>query len=673
MYSRVAANSRRNYSIFIDLKGAFDRANHLVILDKLAKSVSGNILRIIRDYFTNRFSRVYYEGEYSDWRHMQLGTPQGGVLSPTLFNVLMNTIAKQRLHWGTEMTIYADDIVIQAQTHKAAVTSLRKIEALCNSLGLVISPEKTKVVRRQGKNVTKDPLKLQGHVLQVVKTYKYMGVIVGLWTQKEQEVIRLVNSCNPRLALLRKVAWGEVGSSVPIVRRLYITMVRSLMDYAASVIFTIGKCKMKSIERIQKKAMRIILGCPQHVNIDTMRLELNLPSLQDRIDSMAASQIIKSVRIEGDYFLKKMITAPVCGHIRTNKWILAAKELIARNGLLDEISLVPYKSPEPAPWEMVEPVISCSSIEEKKSEVSKELLVADFNERLQSVSRGRHVYYCDGSLKEDGSAGDGVAHFCDGRHLPEDDKTVRLSKDSSTTQCELLAIAVALSDAKKLEGGTTIISDSMSALQSLTAKTPSCVILVNRINTLLIRMKKTGREVVFIWAPSHCGIYGNELADQLANEATQKECIDYKMPLSNRQVARVVSEGAKKRYSTAVLERAWSSASLQQYLSVTQGAPPRYLEHSLTSRRFQVTYSRIRLGYKYLWQFGIPSSDAQKRCHVCFLPEGHTLNHYILRCPSTGLLRLPDVDDFARQAHNLLQGGKLACLKRRYPNFANAR
>ena len=83
---------------------------------------------------------------------------------------------------------------------------------------------------------------------------------------------------------------------------------------------------MKSIERIQNNAMRIILGCPQHVNIDTMRLELNLPSLQDPIESMAASQIIKSVKIEGDDFLKKMITAPVCGHIRTDKWILAAKQ-----------------------------------------------------------------------------------------------------------------------------------------------------------------------------------------------------------------------------------------------------------------------------------------------------------------------------------------------------------
>ena len=48
---------------FLDLQSAFDIANRTVILDHLATlRVKGKLLDLIRSYFTDRPSKVYYKG-----------------------------------------------------------------------------------------------------------------------------------------------------------------------------------------------------------------------------------------------------------------------------------------------------------------------------------------------------------------------------------------------------------------------------------------------------------------------------------------------------------------------------------------------------------------------------------------------------------------------------------
>ena len=121
------------YSIFLDLKNAFDKANKTVILSELAKIISGTLLTLIKDYMTGRKGQVYLEGTRSKVKDRELGTPQGGVLSPTLFNVLMNALATIELPCNCQLVIYADDILLQA------------LESKCEELGIVISTEKSKV------------------------------------------------------------------------------------------------------------------------------------------------------------------------------------------------------------------------------------------------------------------------------------------------------------------------------------------------------------------------------------------------------------------------------------------------------------------------------------------------------------------------------------------------
>jgi len=70
---------------FLDLN-AFDVANREIIFDQLEDfGVKGNSLRWLQGYLCNRTSCVLFKGVCSSYERFELGTPQGGVLSPFLF------------------------------------------------------------------------------------------------------------------------------------------------------------------------------------------------------------------------------------------------------------------------------------------------------------------------------------------------------------------------------------------------------------------------------------------------------------------------------------------------------------------------------------------------------------------------------------------------------------
>ncbi|XP_064121762.1 uncharacterized protein LOC135226252 [Macrobrachium nipponense] len=152
------------------------------------------------DYLTDRVNCVYFEGVQSRWEKMELGTLQGGVLSPTLFNILMNVLGKINIP-GIIIT-YADDIVVQASIDKRIKQAMKACTSLCNSIGLVISPEKTKMIARGTRN--RLILHIQGQRIEKVAQYKYMGVVLNNRCHKLYEVKRIVQASAARLRFFGK-------------------------------------------------------------------------------------------------------------------------------------------------------------------------------------------------------------------------------------------------------------------------------------------------------------------------------------------------------------------------------------------------------------------------------------------------------------------------------------
>ena len=126
----------------IDIKGFFDNIPHQVIMTMLrAEIADGNILDILEKFLSS--------GVMEDGKRVQTikGTPQGGVISPLLANIVLNYLDWQLASQGYNFVRYADDIVILVKTKHEAENALDFTKKVLSNLGLETSPEKTKITK----------------------------------------------------------------------------------------------------------------------------------------------------------------------------------------------------------------------------------------------------------------------------------------------------------------------------------------------------------------------------------------------------------------------------------------------------------------------------------------------------------------------------------------------
>ena len=88
----------------VDLEKFFDRVNHDILMSRVSRHVSdARVLHMIRMYLN---SGVMHNGVVHD---RELGTPQGGPLSPLLANILLDDVDKELERRGHRFVRYADD------------------------------------------------------------------------------------------------------------------------------------------------------------------------------------------------------------------------------------------------------------------------------------------------------------------------------------------------------------------------------------------------------------------------------------------------------------------------------------------------------------------------------------------------------------------------------------
>ena len=215
----------------IDLEKFFDN----VPQDKLMSYVG----RVIHDGDTESLIRKYLkagvmvQGRYEE---TNVGTPQGGNLSPLLSNIMLNELDRELESRGQRFTRYADDCVIVVKSKAAATRVMYSITSwIERKLGLKVNATKTHIT---------PPSKL-----------KYLGF--GFWKDKDGWKARphedSVTKFKRKLKALCKRSWS-VDLTYRIKKINEVT--RGWVNY-----FRIGsmKQKLKSIDEHLRRMLRVIL------------------------------------------------------------------------------------------------------------------------------------------------------------------------------------------------------------------------------------------------------------------------------------------------------------------------------------------------------------------------------------------------------------------------------
>ena len=143
-----------------DIVGCFDNLLHSLIKEAVAAQVAdGNILNLVEKFLR---AGVMENGLF---KPTTVGTPQGGVASPLLANIVLNHLDWQLHKLGYRFVRYADDFVVLCQTKAQAEEAKTQVTHILNQLGLQLSAEKTRITTYG-------------------KGYSFLGFVMSSWSRR---------------------------------------------------------------------------------------------------------------------------------------------------------------------------------------------------------------------------------------------------------------------------------------------------------------------------------------------------------------------------------------------------------------------------------------------------------------------------------------------------------
>ena len=292
------------HAVFVDFSRAFDTISHSQLLMCLADmGIRRSLWMSISSYLEGRTQKVKWGPCVSKSHDVLAGVPQGGILSPTLFVICINTL-DARMPRPIVPVKYADDLTtsemlmasLPGQTQKA----LDSIVEWGEDYSLKVNGKKTMdmvISARKEVNIPVPPHPtISGHVIQRTTSFKLLGVHITANLTWDEHVHFMLTKSRPRVYYL--AAAKKAGLPTDVLLQIYLTFIRPLLEYASPVWGGLPKHLSDKLEAMQRRCLRII-GIPSD----------SLPSLSDRRDA-ATLKTLQDILRDSSSPLREFFTSP---------------------------------------------------------------------------------------------------------------------------------------------------------------------------------------------------------------------------------------------------------------------------------------------------------------------------------------------------------------------------
>ena len=191
-----------------DITKYFDTIPHDKLLKAVAKRiVDKNILALIKMWL--KAPIVEEEDGKRAYKGSDKGTPQGGVISPLLANIYLNTLdAAMKM---ARLVRYADDLVVLCRYNVRPIFD--RMTAVLKSLGLTLNPDKTRIL-----NATEEGFTFLGFTTQIRKNPR-TGKMFPLIVPSKKAIGRIRKAikdatCRKNLALPKEVIIAKLNQAL---------------------------------------------------------------------------------------------------------------------------------------------------------------------------------------------------------------------------------------------------------------------------------------------------------------------------------------------------------------------------------------------------------------------------------------------------------------------------
>ena len=585
-------------------------------------------IKYTRMFLSGRKTVVDINGVQSNPFYLNEGLPQGSAISPLLFLLFINDITEHTMG-GATPSLFADDTAIWIEAVKDREKTIKRMQANINGISewakkwkMVLNSDKTQVmVITTGKNDSKwtPNLKLDGKTLEVVKEYRFLGVIIDSKLTFTPHLKKVIAKCKRRNNILRCLAGKDWGRSKDSMSALYCTYIRSALEYASPAWYPwLSKTARKELERVQNEALRIITRMAKDTPEEFLQLQAGMEPITVRLEKNSMVLREKYMRLQPNDNRRLLAEKVVKQRIKSRVgWREETKEqaTIKINRNIERTSVDPMT---PLNIEITE-----VSLEKKKECYSEQELRQRTELKIAEVDADVEIF-TDGSTsgnQQNGGAGIFIQDRT-GSTLLEMSKpagSLCSSYDGESVACiEALRWINEQEDQKKTYA---IFTDSKSLIQALSSNDfKDTHEWIRAVKNMLQNIKQ---KIIICWVPSHCGTHGNERADKLADQGA-KMCQDD---------APVTFSIVRAKIKNKKWEIGYGSDGRAAAMFGDRRTPKK--EEKDWPEKVQQVYSRIRCGHakelkQYQKRIGMTNSGI---CIYCDMDEEESVEHVLCRCP----------------------------------------
>ena len=248
--------------VYLDFAKAFDKVDFLITMQKLKDiGISGKLGRWIHAFLTNRQQSVVLEGQKSSPTEVKSGVPQGSVLGPLLFLVLIGDIDQGVA--SAYVSSFADDTrVAHNINHIEDVAKLQSdLEAVYHwseTNNMQFNSNKFECMRygnNQDIKANTNYISNTGDLIKTVEDTRDLGVTMSSDGTFKKHIAGVVSRANLMCSWVLRTF--KTRDRMPMLT-LWKSLIRSNIDYCCQLWHPIRAGDVQSIEQIQRSFIRKI-------------------------------------------------------------------------------------------------------------------------------------------------------------------------------------------------------------------------------------------------------------------------------------------------------------------------------------------------------------------------------------------------------------------------------
>ena len=247
--------------LFLDFSKAFDTVDHSILFSKLERyGIRGLALTMMKNYLSDRYQFVEYNGVQSEKLLIKCGVPQGSILGPLLFLLYINDLPNVSKVLST--TIFADDtnmFITGSDAYSMINTINTEMKSVvnwlnCNKLSLNVS--KSHYMLFNNKKVMPNcSIFINGQQVERVCETKFLGVLIDEKLSWKSHISFLKKKISRNIGILRK-AKKVLNESTLL--NLYYSFIYPYFLYGIEVWGSAYKTNINTLFKLQKRIVRLI-------------------------------------------------------------------------------------------------------------------------------------------------------------------------------------------------------------------------------------------------------------------------------------------------------------------------------------------------------------------------------------------------------------------------------